>query len=118
MEGRCECFLFCWFVLVSWCVGAVHGLGYCKRRKREGGGIEEKKKNVENRDGIFLLGFSLFLFQESMFGMAREGGRERRRGGQYCLSFSFFSFLSLATYLTLPYLAFEEETPNMYTVGQ
>lgn len=110
MEGRCECFLFCWFVLVSWCVGAVHGLGYCKRRKREGRGIEEKKKSVENRDGIFLLGFSLFLFQVAM-----EGGRKRRRGGQYCL---FFSFLGLATYLTLPYLAFEEETPNMYTVGQ
>lgn len=110
--------LFCWFVLVSWCVGAVHGLGYCKRRKREGGGIEEKKKSVENRDGIFLLGFSLFLFQVSIFGLAREGGRKRRRGGQYCLFFCFFFFLGLATYLTLPYLAFEEETPNMYTVGQ
>lgn len=36
------------------------------------------------------------------------------------MSFLFlsFSFLGLATYLTLPYLAFEEETPNVYTVGQ
>lgn len=94
-------------------------MGYCKRRKRDEGGIEEKKKSVENRDGIFLLGFSLFLFQVSMFGLAREGGRKRSRGGQYCLFFFFFfSFLGLATYLTLPYLAFEEETPDMYTVGQ
>lgn len=55
-----------------------------------------------------------------MFGLAREGGRKRRRGGQYCLFFCFF-FLSWSRYLpylTLPYLAFEEETPNMYTVGQ
>lgn len=89
--------LFCWFVLVSWCVGAVHGLGYCKRRKREERGIEEKKKSVENRDGIFLLGFSLFLFQVAM-----EGERKRRRGGQYCFFFFFF-FLSWSRYL--PYLA-------------
>lgn len=95
MEGRCECFLFCWFVLVSWCVGAVNGLGYCMRRKREGGGIEEKKKSVENRDGIFLLGFSLFLFQVAM-----EGGRKRRRGGQYC----FFLFLFLPFLVSLPTL--------------
>lgn len=77
---------------MSWCVGAINVLGYCKRRKREGGGIEEKKKSVENRDGIFLLGFSLFLFQVAM-----EGGRKRRRGGQYCLFFCFFFFLGLAT---------------------
>lgn len=70
-------------------------------REREGG-LKRRKKVVENRDGIFLLGFSLFLFQVSMFGLAREGGRERRRGGQYCLSFSFF-FLSWSRYL--PYLA-------------
>lgn len=121
MEGRRECSLFCWFVLVSWCVGAVHGLGYCKMRKREGGGIEEKKKVVENRDGIFLLGFSLFLFQVSMFGLAMEGGREGGSAdgaGSIVFLFLSFSFLGLATYLTLPYLAFEEETPNMYTVGQ
>lgn len=102
MEGRCECFLFCWFVLVSWCVGAVHGLGYCKRRKRDEGGIEEKKKVVENRDGIFLLGFSLFLFQVSMFGLAREGGREEAQTGRAVLSFLFLFFLSWSRYL--PYL--------------
>lgn len=102
MEGRCECFLFCWFVLVSWCVGAVNGLGYCKRRKREGGWIEEKKKSVENRDGIFLLGFSLFLFQVSMFGLAREGGREEAQTGRAVLSFLFLFFLSWSRYL--PYL--------------
>lgn len=104
MEGRCECFLFCWFVLVSWCVGAVIGLGYCKRRKREGGGIEEKKKSVENRDGIFLLGFSLFLFQVSMFGLAREGGREEAQTGRAVLSFFFFLFPFLVSLPTLPCL--------------
>lgn len=103
MEGRCECFLFCWFVLVSLCVGAVNGLGYCKRRKREGGGIEEEKKIVENRDWIFLLGFSLFLFQVSMFGMATEGGTEEAQTGRAVLSFLFLFFLSWSRYL--PYLA-------------
>lgn len=118
MEGRCECFLFCWFVLVSWCVGAVNGLGYCKRRKREGGGIEEKKKSVENKDGIFLLGFSLFCFGcRCSDWQGREGGGADGAGSIVFLFLSF-SFLGLATYLTLPYLAFEEETPNMYTVGQ
>lgn len=87
---------------MSWCVGAVNGLGYCKGRKREGGGIEEKKKVVENRDGIFLLGFSLFLFQVSMFGLAREGGREEAQTGRAVLSFLFLFFLSWSRYL--PYL--------------
>lgn len=36
--------LVCFGELVRWCVGAVNGLGYCKRRKRDEGGIEEKKK--------------------------------------------------------------------------
>lgn len=55
-----------------------------------------------------------------MFGLAREGGREEAQTGRAVLFFLFlfFSSLGLATCLTLPYLAFEEETPNMYTVGQ
>lgn len=92
--------LFCWFVLVSLCVGAVNGLGYCKRRKREGGGIEEKKKSVENRDGIFLLGFSLFCFRCRC---SDWQGREEAQTGRAVLSFLFLFFLSWSRYL--PYLA-------------
>lgn len=111
--------VFC-SVGLFWRVGALvrlMGWGIVRGEREREGGLKRRKKSAENRDGIILIGFSLFLFQVSMFGLAREGGRKRRRGGQYCFFFFFF-FFGLATYLTLPYLAFEEETPNMYTVGQ
>lgn len=91
------------------------GWGIVRGEREREGGLKRRKKVVENRDGIFLLGFSLF-FVSGVDVRTGKGGREEAQTGRAVLS--FFSFIGLATYLTLPYLAFEEETPNMYTVGQ